>query len=347
MRLLQGLLLAGVLMGGVSHAQIRGAGATFPSNVYQAWGQGYEAATGKNVVYSPTGSGDGHKKVIAREVDFGGSDVAMSEADLTKHHLLQLPTLIGGMVPVVNIKGVAPNALKLNGEVLADIFLGKVLHWNDRAITALNPGLALPKTSIVRVVRSDKSGSSEGFSRYLSMRSAAFNDAVGVSSLPNWPTQGSALEKGDGNDGVVKLLKQTPGAISYVSFDRVVQQRLSSVSMRNGADTGYINASESSFRAAVLASGMYKTGNESTNLMNLPSADAWPVTMTTFVLVDAEPKTAASAQDVVQFLYWTQLSGDRLLKDSGFAPFPSAIQARFAARLSSIRPKDGGSVSLR
>jgi phosphate transport system substrate-binding protein len=347
MRLLHGLLLAGLLMGGVSQAQIRGAGATFPSNVYQAWGKGYEAATGKNVVYSPTGSGDGHKKIIAREVDFGGSDVAMSEADLTKHRLLQLPTLIGGMVPVVNIKGVAPNALKLNGEVLADIFLGKVLHWNDKAITALNPGLTLPKTSIVRVVRSDKSGSSEGFSRYLSLRSASFNDAVGASSLPNWPAQGSALEKGDGNDGVVKLLKQTPGAISYVSFDRVVQQRLSSVSMRNGADTGYINASESSFRAAVLASGMYKTGNEATNLMNLPSADAWPVTMTTFVLVDAEPKTAASAQDVVQFLYWTQLSGDRLLKDSGFAPFPSAIQARFAARLSSIRPKDGGSVSLR
>ena len=347
MRLLHAVLLAGLLMGGVSHAQIRGAGATFPSNVYQAWGQGYEAATGKSVVYSPTGSGDGQKKIIAREVDFGGSDIAMLEPDLAKHRLLQLPTLVGGMVPVVNIKGVGTNALKLNGELLADIFLGKVLYWNDKAITALNPGLALPKIPIVRVVRSDKSGSSEGFSRYLSLRSAAFNDAVGVSALPNWPAQGSALEKGDGNDGVVKLLQQTQGAITYASFDRVVKQRLSSVSLRNGTDTAYVKASEASLRAAVLASGMYKTGNEATSLMNLPSPDAWPITLTTFILVDAEPKTAVSAQGVVQFLYWTQLSGDRFLKDSGFAPFPSAIQARFAARLSSIRPKDGGSVSLR
>ena len=347
MRLLHGLLLVGVLAGGVCKAQIRGAGATFPSNVYQAWGQGYQAAMGKSVVYSPTGSGDGHKKIIAREVDFGGSDVAMSETDLTKHRLLQLPTLVGAMVPVVNIKGVAANALKLNGEVLADIFLGKVLRWNDRAITALNPGLALPKTPIVRVVRSDKSGSTEGFSRYLGLRSSSFNDAVGASSFPNWPTQGSALEKGDGNDGVVKLLQRTPGAIAYASYDRVVKQRLSSVSLRNGTDTAYVSASEFSLRAAVLASGMYKTGDEATSLMNLPSPDAWPITLTTFILIDAEPKTAASAQAIVQFLYWTQLSGDRVLKDSGFAPFPSAIQARFAARLSSIRPKDGGGVSLR
>jgi hypothetical protein len=151
----------------------------------------------------------------------------------------------------------------------------------------------------------------------------------------------------DGNDGVVKLLQRTPGAIAYASYDLVVKQRLSSVSLRNGTDTAYVSASEFSLRAAVLASGMYKTGDEATSLMNLPSPDAWPITLTTFILIDAEPKTAASAQAIVQFLYWTQLSGDRVLKDSGFAPFPSAIQARFAARLSSIRPKDGGGVSLR
>lgn len=347
MRLLHAVLMAGLLVGGVSHAQVRGAGATFPSNVYQAWGQGYEAATGKSVVYSPTGSGDGHKKIIAREVDFGGSDVAMSEADLTKHRLLQLPTLVGGMVPVVNIKGVSANALRLDGAVLADIFLGKVVQWNDKSIAALNPRLALPKLPIVRVVRSDKSGSTEAFTHYLSLQSESFKQALGRSSLPVWPVDGSAIERGDGNDGVVKLLKQIPGAISYVSYDRVVEQKLSAVVLRNGTKSGFVEASERGFRAAVLASGMYKTGDEATSLMNLPSPDAWPITMTTFVLVDAQPQTAAAVQDAVQFLYWTQLSGDRLLKNSGFTPFPSAIQARFAARLAAIRPKDATFVSLR
>lgn len=341
------VVVAALASNGLVQAQIRGAGATFPSAVYQAWGQEYEKATSKKVVYSPTGSGDGQKKMIARDVDFGGSDIAMSEADLAKNRLLQLPTLVGGMVPVVNLKGVAANALRLDGAVLGDIFLGKVAYWNDKSIAALNPGLALPKLPIVRVVRSDKSGSTEAFTQYLSLQSESFKQAPGRSSLPAWPTEGSAIEKGDGNDGVVKLLKEIPGAISYVSFDRVVQQKLSSVALRNGSKDGFVEASERAFKSAVLASGMYKTGDENTSLMNLPSSDAWPITLTTFVLIDANPPTAAAVQDAVQFLYWTQLSGDRVLKNSGFTPFPSAVQARFAARLVSIRPMDATRVSLR
>ena len=352
MRSIHGMLsvvvaAAAVASSGLVQAQIRGAGATFPSAVYQAWGQEYEKVTSKKVLYSPTGSGDGQKKVIARDVDFGGSDIAMSEADLAKHRLLQLPTLVGGMVPVVNIKGVSANALRLDGAVLADIFLGKVVQWNDKSIAALNPRLALPKLPIVRVVRSDRSGSTEAFTHYLSLQSDSFKQSLGRSSLPAWPVEGSAIEKGDGNDGVVKLLKQIPGAISYVSYDRVVQQQLSAVVLRNGTNSGFVEASERGFRAAVLASGMYKTGDEATTLMNLPSPDAWPITMTTFVLVDAQPPTAAAVQDAVQFLYWTQLSGDRLLKNSGFTPFPSAVQARFAARLAAISPKDATFVKLR
>lgn len=350
MRLVHKAILVSVLMGaciGMVQAQVRGAGATFPSVVYQAWTQEYEKVTSKKVLYSPTGSGDGQKKIIAREVDFGGSDLPMSEADLAKHRLLQLPTLVGGMVPVVNLKGVSANALRLDGAVLADIFLGKVVHWNDRSIAALNPRLVLPKLPIVRVVRSDKSGSTDAFTHYLSLQSEAFKQALGRSSSPAWPTEGSVIEKGEGNDGVVALLKKTPGAISYVSYDRVVQQQLSAVVLRNGTQSGFVEASERGFRAAVLASDMYKTGDETTSLMNLPSADAWPITLTTFVLVDAQPQSASAVQDTFQFLYWTQLSGDRLLKNSGFTPFPSAVQARFAARLAAIRPKDGSIVKLR
>ena len=332
---------------GSVHGQITGAGATFPSAAYQAWGVEYQTRTTKQWVYTPTGSGDGQKKIIARAVDIGASDIALSQSDLAKHALIQLPTLVGAMVPVVNLKGVSANALKLNGAVLADIFLGKVVNWRDKSIEALNPGLRLPNQAIVRVVRADKSGSTETFTHYLSLRSEAFENTLGRSALPAWPMAGSAIEKGEGNDGVVKLLKGTPGAISYVSYDRVLKQGLTSVALRNGKDSGYVAVSERAFTAAVMASGMYKTGDESSNLLNIPQENAWPITMTTFMLLDAEPKTAAAVQDAVQFIYWTQLSGDFLLKNSGFAPLPSMVQARFAARLAAIRPKDGSVVSLR
>ena len=330
-----------------AHGQITGAGATFPSAAYQAWGAEYQKRTAKQFLYAPTGSGDGQKKIVARAVEIGASDIALPQSELAKHGLIQLPTLVGAMVPVVNLKGVPANALKLNGAVLADIFLGKVVHWRDKSIEALNPGLRLPNLPIVRVVRADKSGSTDTFTHYLSMQSDAFEKTLGRSGLPAWPAAASPLEKGEGNDGVVKLLKELPGAISYASYDRVLKQGLTSVALRNGTDTGYVEVSERAFRAAVMASGMYKTGDESSNLINLPQENAWPITMTTFMLMDAEPKTAAEVQDAVQFIYWTQLSGDLLLKNSGFAPLPSMVQARFAARLAAIHPKDGSFISLR
>jgi phosphate transport system substrate-binding protein len=347
MRICKYLLSFALVCAGSVHGQITGAGATFPSSAYQTWGVEYQKRTAKQFVYTPTGSGDGLKKIIARAVDVGASDIALPPAELARHGLIQLPMLVGAMVPVVNLKGVSANALRLNGAVLADIFMGKVVHWQDPSIKALNPGLRLPNLPIVRVVRADKSGSTETFTQYLSMHSEAFEKTLGRSGLPAWPAAGSPLKKGEGNDGVVKLLKELPGAISYASYDRVLKQELTSVALRNGKDSGYVSVSERAFRAAVLASGMYKTGDESRNLLNIPHEDAWPITMTTFVLLEAEPKTAAAVQDAVQFIYWTQLSGDLLLKNSGFAPLPSMVQARFAARLASIQPKDGSFISLR
>jgi len=347
MRVYKYLLGFALVFASSAHGQITGAGATFPSAAYQAWGVEYQKRTAKQWLYTPTGSGDGQKKIIARAVDIGASDIALPQSELAKHGLLQLPTLVGAMVPVVNLKGVPANALKLNGAVLADIFLGKVVNWRDKSIEALNPGLRLPNLPIVRVVRADKSGSTETFTHYLSMQSEVFDKTLGRSGLPAWPTVGSAIEKGEGNDGVVKLLKEMPGAISYASYDRVLKQGLTSVALRNGKDSGYVAVSERAFRAAVMASGMYKTGDESSNLLNMPQENAWPITMTTFMLIDAEPKTAAAVQDAVQFIYWTQLNGDSMLKNSGFAPLPSMVQARFAARLAAIRPKDGSVVSLR
>lgn len=323
-----------------------GAGATFPSAVYQVWAQKYEKAFSRHVTYTPTGSGDGVKKVIAREVAFGGTDAPLSEAELAKNRLVQLPVLVGGIVPIVNIRSVATNELRLSGEVLADIFRGDVKLWNDKRIQALNPNVNLPNLAITRVVRSEKSGTTEGFTKYLAQVSPEFKKDIGTSSLPAWTKPGAAANAVEGNDGVAKAVRETPGAIGYLSFDRVIKYGLSAVRLRSGDGTSYVAASEDGFRSAVKASEMYRLGSETTSLLNTPSATAWPITLATFVLVDAQPKTATSVATAMHFLYWTQLTGDGLLRNTGFAPLPPEVQAKFATRLTKIQAADGQPIPL-
>ena len=327
---------------GPSHAtaDVHGVGASFPSVVYQAWTEQYARAHGRKVSYKPTGSGDGQKQIQARAVDFAGSDVPFSEADLARKHLVQLPMLVGGIVPAVNLKGVAQ--LRLDGATLADIFRGEIRHWNHARIAALNPGLTLPALPITRVVRKDKSGSTDAFSRYLSLVSPAFQAQVGAGMLPKWPEGAVAA---DGNDGVAQALKSTPGSVSYLSFDRLQKSPLSGVLLRNAEGTDFVAASEAGFREAVRNSSMGRTGDESTSLLQRPGKGAWPITVTSYILVDARPRSAAAASEALHFLNWTLQSGDRLLADTGFAPLPVAVQARMAARIASVRAQDGGVIN--
>ena len=220
------------LSAAVHAAEIRGAGATFPSAVYKTWAAGYEKERGGKVSYLATGSGDGIKRIIAREVDFGASDSPLASAELEKHKLIQFPTAVGGIVPVVNLRSVEADRLRLSGELLADIMRGVIAQWNDKRIAALNPGISLPAAPIVRVVRSDKSGTTDAFTKYLSAMSPEWRSTVGDGQLVKWP---GAVRAVDGNDGVVAALKDTPGAIAYVSYDRVVHSALISVRLRNRA----------------------------------------------------------------------------------------------------------------
>ncbi len=323
-----------------------GSGATFPSAVYQVWAQKYEKVFAKQVTYNPTGSGDGVKRIVAREVAFGGTDSPLSEADLAKHRLVQLPVLVGGVVPIVNIRGVAANELRLSGEVLADIFRGEIKTWNDKRIQAVNPNVVLPVLPITRLVRSEKSGSTEGFTKYLSQVSPEFKNEVGTSSLPKWPKSSLAPVGVEGNDGVVRGIREVQGAIGYLSYDRVIKFSMTPVRLRSGDGSTYVAASEEGFRSAVKASDMYRSGDETTSLLNVPAATAWPITLTTFILLDAQPKTASSVNTAMHFLYWTQLSGDGLLRNSGFAPLPIDVQAKFSARLAKVRALDGQPINL-
>lgn len=315
---------------------VQGQGATFPSKVYATWAAAFQKAGGAAVAYKGTGSGDGIKQITARTVDFGGTDAPLAAAELTKHKLVQIPMLVGGVVPVINLPGLgAP--LQLSGELLADIYLGRIKTWGDARIAALNPGVALPAVAIKRIVRADKSGTSDGFSRYLAGASAPFKAEVGAGQAPAWP--GEPL-KAEGNDGMVQTLRATPGSIAYVSYDRVLRDKLTAVKLRNAAGR-FVAPSERGFSAAALDSDMHRRGDDLATLLDRPGVDTWPITLTSFVLVDAEPASGAKALGALRFLYWCFMHGDDLTRGTGFAPLPVSVQSRLAARFTQVRPQDG------
>lgn len=331
------LVLAGLILSTAAAAQaVQGQGATFPSKVYDTWAKAFAKAGGGAVAYKGTGSGDGVKQIQVRAVDFGGTDAPLAAAELARHKLVQIPMLVGGVVPVVNLPGL-PAPLQLDGELLADLFLGRVKVWNDARIAALNPGVALPVLPVRRVVRAEKSGTTEGFTRYLAGASTRFKTEVGAGSAPAWPAEPL---KAEGNDGMVQTLRATPGSIAYVSFDRVLRDKLAAVKLRNAAGR-FVAPSEAGFRAAILDSDMHRSGDDLATLLDRTGAETWPITLTSFVLVDAEPATAAKAQGALKFLYWCFMHGDELTRGTGFAPLPVSVQSRLAARFTQVRPKDG------
>lgn len=336
-----GALRAAVWMGCMlalpAWAQVHGAGATFPSQVYARWTQAYEKAKGVQVRYDPTGSGDGLKRITERTVQFGGSDTPVPAQQLLERRLVQFPMLIGGIVPVVNLPGIGPDTLRLSGEVLADIMAGRIARWNDVRIAALNPGLTLPPLPVHRVVRAEKSGTTNGFTQYLSAVSPAFKQQIGASQLPSWPGE---VERAEGNDGVAKAVKATAGAVAYVSYDRVALDDLAGVKLRN-AHGAFVQAGEAGFRSAILKSDVSRVSDETASLINMPGPDTWPITMASFLLVDAQPATAGGASPALRFVYWCFMHGDQLTRGTGFAPIPVVLQARLAERFTQVKPKDG------
>ena len=316
---------------------ITGAGASFPSLVYARWAAAYEQARGQVVRYKPTGSGDGLKQITARGVGFGGSDSPLAADELGKRRLVQIPMLVGGIVPVVNLPGVPEGRLQLSGELLAELMLGRVAKWNDGRIAALNPGLALPALPVRRIVRADKSGTTEGFTRYLAAVSPAFAQDLGIQAQPKWPGE---VEAAEGNDGMVKALKAATGTIAYVSYDRVQRDKLQAVRLRNAAGQ-WVSAGETGFRSAIANSELSRKGDDLASLMNRDGADSWPITMTSFVLIDATPARGADATPVMSFLYWCFMHGDDLTRGTGFAPLPVALQSKLAARFAAVKPLDG------
>lgn len=344
MKLMTRLLVTSVLAAGATVAwaapEATGAGASFPAPLYAKWAADYNKATGVKINYQSVGSGAGLRQVEAKTVDFGASDMPLKSEDLEKKGLVQFPTVVGGVVPVVNIKGIKPGQLKLNGQLLANIYLGKITSWDDEAIKALNPTLNLPKSGIAPVRRSDGSGTSFIFTNYLSKVSADWKSAVGEGTVVNWPTGLG----GKGNEGVAAFVSRLPNSIGYVEYAYVKQSGLNWVQLQN-AENQYVSPSDAAFRAA--AAGANWSDDFYEILTNQPGKASWPITGATFILMSKTQDKADRAATSLKFFEWAYREGDKSALALDYVSMPDTVKARIAKSWEKITDTAGKPISVK
>ena len=302
-----------------SAQDVTGAGATFPAPIYAKWADAYNKATGVRINYQSVGSGAGIKQIKSKTVDFGATDMPLSDEDLAKDGLIQFPTVIGGVVPVVNIAGIAPGQIKLTGAVLGDIYLGKITKWNDAALTALNPGVPLPAADIAVVRRADGSGTSFIFTNYLSKVNAAWKAKVGEGTAVNWPVGAG----GKGNEGVAAFVQRLPNSVGYLEYAYVKQNKMAYTLMRN-KDGNFVAPSDTAFKAAAAGADWSKTFFQITT--EQPGKDAWPITNPTYILMYKSQDKPVNASNALKFFEWAYGNGDQTADDLDYVPLPANVK---------------------
>lgn len=327
------LILAGGAMFNAHAEDITGAGATFVFPVMTKWSAEYAKAKGVKVNYQSIGSGGGIAQIKAGTVDFGSSDAPQKPEELAKAGLAQFPSVIGGVVPVVNIPGVKAGAMKFDGPLLADIFLGKITMWNDPRIVALNGGVELPALKITVVRRSDGSGTTFNFVNYLSKVSNEWKTSVGEGNSVKWPVGVG----GKGNEGVAAYVKQLKGGIGYVEFSYALQNKLTFVRMKNAAGN-FVQPNDSSFQAAAASADWAKAKDFYLVMTNAPGQDAWPIAATNFILMYKKPKNAAGAKSAKEFFRWVYANGDADAKSLDYVPLPDPLVKQIEAYWSKTMP---------
>jgi phosphate transport system substrate-binding protein len=298
---------------------VTGAGATFPAPIYAKWADAYNKATGARINYQSVGSGAGIRQIRGKTVDFGASDMPLTDAELAKDGMVQFPTVIGGVVPVVNIKGISPGQIKLTGQVLGDIFLGKIVKWNDPALTALNPGVPLPDAAIAPVRRADGSGTTFIFTNYLSKVNAEWKAKVGEGTAVNWP----AGAGGKGNEGVAAFVQRLPNSIGYVEYAYVKQNKMTYTLMRN-KDGVFVAPEDAAFKAAAAGADWNKTFFQITT--EQPGKDAWPITNPTYILMYKTQDKPVNASNALKFFEWAYNNGDKTADDLDYVALPAAVK---------------------
>ena len=329
MKILSYALAAGLTAASLttaSAADITGAGATFPFPIYSKWAEAYKKETGNGMNYQSIGSGGGIKQIQAKTVDFGATDAPMKGADLDKSGLLQFPTVMGAVVPVINIPGVQAGQLKLTGEVLAEIYQGKIAKWSDPKIAQLNPGMKLPEGAITPIYRSDASGTTSVFTTYLSQVSEAWKGELGANTTVSWPVG----QGGKGNEGVAATVKQVPNSIGYVEYAYAKQNSIPHTLLQNKA--GKYPAPEiKSFQAAAASANWSSAPGFGISLTNQAGEDAWPITNPTFILVYKTAEKPEQTAEVLKFFDWSFKSGDKLASDLDYVPLPDNVVEQIRA----------------
>ena len=338
--LVAGVVAAGAFSSAFAQQEATGAGASFPAPLYSKWASDYNKATGVKINYQSVGSGAGLRQIEAKTVDFGASDAPLKDEDLNKKGLVQFPTVIGGVVPVVNIKGIAPGQIKLSGQVLGDIYLGKVSNWSDPAIKALNPGVALPDASIAPVRRADGSGTSFIFTNYLSKVNAEWKSKVGEGTAVNWPTGAG----GKGNEGVAAFVGRLPNSIGYVEYAYVKQNKMTYVQMQN-AEGQFVSPDDSAFKAAAAGADWAKSFYQI--LTNQPGKESWPITGATFILMQKSQEKPVQAATSLKFFEWAYKTGDKTASDLDYVPMPDSVKETILKSWASIQDTSGKAIAYK
>lgn len=319
--------LAGALFAiSARSADITGAGSTFAAPIYTQWADAYQRSGGGKVNYRSVGSTEGVRQIVASEVDFAGSDAPLSDAELAKNGLLQFPTVIGGVVPAVNLPGVPPGSITLSGEVLGDIFLGKIIYWDAPAIAALNPGVKLPDTPIAVVRRLDGSGTTLIWTHYLSQVNPEWKSKIGEGTTVRWP-RGIG---GKGNEGVATFVRILPGAIGYVAWDFTKQNHMSYVALKNSAGAKVLPGPDT-FKAAAASADWSRSLVPF--LTNEPGEHAWPVVGATFVLMHGTPDKPERAGATLKFFNWALSNGDKTAEALDYIPLPASVITQVRTQL--------------
>ena len=300
---------------------ITGAGATFPYPIYAKWADAYKTQTGIGLNYQSIGSGGGIKQITAKTVDFGASDMPMKPEELDKNGLMQFPAVMGGVVPVVNIAGMEAGKLKLDGRILADIFLGKVTKWSDKEIAAANPDVKLPDENITVVHRSDGSGTSFIFTNYLSKVSPEWKSAVGEGTAVSW----KAGMGGKGNEGVASYVQRIKNSIGYVEYAYALQNKMNYVQLKN-REGQFVKPDDRSFKAAAANARWDKAPGFYELLTDEPGKESWPITGATFILMHKVQEKPVTGKEVLKFFDWAFGNGSKMAEALDYVPMPEKVQ---------------------
>lgn len=311
-------------------ADITGAGATFPYPIFAKWAEDYKKATGTGLNYQSIGSSGGIRQIRAKTVTFGASDAPVGGADLDKDGMVQFPVILGGVVPVINLEGFKPGELRVTGEVLAEIFMGWIVNWNDPKIAALNPGKKLPDQTITVAHRADGSGTTFIFTDYLNEVSKLWKEKVGKGAAVKWPAASSV--GGKGNEGVAANVSRVKGAIGYVEYAYAKKNKIPHLALQN-RDGQYVNPDDTTFAAAAAGADWFSVPGMGISLVNQKGASSWPITGGSFALMYKNPSDKAASAEVIKFFDWAFKNGKKQALELDYVPLPDALTSQIASKV--------------